>query len=87
MTTPRMWPQIRKAAAAAREMLVDLAAQKWTGGSLHYRRGRGESRRPAGTKHGFGELTKGQKLTRTIPAFCRAGARRASGRVAGTSVA
>ena len=29
MTTPRMWPQIRQAAAAAREMLLDLAAQKW----------------------------------------------------------
>ena len=29
-TTPRMWPQIRKAAAAAREMLLDLAAQKWS---------------------------------------------------------
>ena len=28
-TTPRMFPQIRKAAAAAREMLLDLAAQKW----------------------------------------------------------
>ena len=28
-TTPRMWPQIRRAAAAAREMLMDLAAQKW----------------------------------------------------------
>ena len=29
MTTPRMGPQIRKAAATAREMLVDLASQKW----------------------------------------------------------
>ena len=29
-TTPQMWPQIRQAAAAAREILVDLAAQKWT---------------------------------------------------------
>src|SRR6201988_949292 len=29
MTTPRMAPQLRKAAAAAREMLIDLAAQKW----------------------------------------------------------
>src|SRR5262249_15445663 len=26
-TTPRMWPQIRRAAAAAREMLFDLASQ------------------------------------------------------------
>ena len=29
-TTPRMWPQIRKAAATAREMLLDLAAEKWS---------------------------------------------------------
>lgn len=29
MTTPRMAPQLRKAAAAAREMLIDLAAKKW----------------------------------------------------------
>lgn len=29
MTTPRMAPQLRRAAAAAREMLIDLAAQKW----------------------------------------------------------
>jgi nicotinate dehydrogenase subunit B len=64
-TTPQMWPVIRRAAAAARETLVDLASQKWmversvivvadgkvTGGS-----------RTAG----FGELTHGEKLTRTI---------------------
>ena len=30
-TTPRMWPQIRKAAAAAREMLIDLAAAEVEG--------------------------------------------------------
>ncbi|MCI0442536.1 molybdopterin-dependent oxidoreductase, partial [bacterium] len=29
MTTPRMAPQLRKAAAAAREILIVLAAQKW----------------------------------------------------------
>ncbi len=28
-TTPQMWPVIRRAAAAARETLVELAAQKW----------------------------------------------------------
>ena len=31
-TTPRMWPQIRKAAATAREMLIDLASQTVVGG-------------------------------------------------------
>jgi isoquinoline 1-oxidoreductase len=29
MTTPPMWPVIRRAAAAARETLIDLASQKW----------------------------------------------------------
>jgi CO/xanthine dehydrogenase Mo-binding subunit len=29
-TTPNMAPQLRKAAAAAREVLIDLAAQKWS---------------------------------------------------------
>ncbi len=43
MTTPRMWPQIRKAAAAAREMLVDLAAQKWMVDRAAIHRGRGQS--------------------------------------------
>ena len=28
-STPMMWPQIRRAAATAREMLLDLAARKW----------------------------------------------------------
>jgi len=28
-TTPNMWPQMRRAAATAREMLMDLAARKW----------------------------------------------------------
>ena len=66
-TTPRMWPQIRKAAAAAREMLVDLASQKWTmdRGAITVVNGKVTA---AGRSVGFGELTRGQNLTRTIPA-------------------
>jgi isoquinoline 1-oxidoreductase len=66
LTTPRMWPQIRRAAAAAREMLLDLAVQKWSveratltiaGGRVH-----------AGERSAeFGELARGEKWTRTIP--------------------
>src|ERR1039457_1153514 len=67
MTTPRMWPQIRRAAAAAREMLLDLAARKWSvdrttltiGDGRVYERDRSAS---------FGELAHGEKWTRTIPA-------------------
>ena len=50
MTTPRMWPQIRRAAAAAREMLLDLAAQKWSvdRGDADHRRWQGVGRRALG---------------------------------------
>jgi CO/xanthine dehydrogenase Mo-binding subunit len=65
-TTPRMWPQIRKAAATAREMLIDLASQKWMVERSAITIADGKVR--AGNRSaGFGELTQGQKLTRTIP--------------------
>jgi nicotinate dehydrogenase subunit B len=66
-TTPTMWPQIRKAAAAAREMLIDLAAQNWNvdRSSISVSNGRVT----AGARStNFGELTQGQKLTKSIPA-------------------
>lgn len=66
MTTPRMWPQIRKAAAAAREMLIDLAAQKWSvnRASVSIAGGNVTS---GGHTATFAELTHGEKLTKTIP--------------------
>jgi nicotinate dehydrogenase subunit B len=67
MTTPQMWPVIRRAAAAARETLIDLASQKWMveRSAIHVTAGEVIS----GThRAGFGELTKGQQLTRTIAA-------------------
>jgi nicotinate dehydrogenase subunit B len=66
MTTPRMWPQIRRAAAAAREMLLDLAAQKWSvdRATLTLVDGKVSA---GGRSAGFGELTRGEKWTRTIP--------------------
>jgi len=67
MTTPRMWPQIRRAAAAAREMLFDLAAQKWgvERATLVIADGKVSA---GGRSAGFGELARGEKWTRTIPA-------------------
>ena len=84
MTTPRMWPQIRKAAAAAREMLIDLAAQKWRveRSAIAVAEGKVTA---GGRSAGFGELTKGQKLTRTIPAGA-ALVPAAEWKIAGTSV-
>jgi isoquinoline 1-oxidoreductase len=84
MTTPRMWPQIRKAAATAREMLVDLAAEKWSVDRSTVRIADGKAASGAHTA-GFGELTKGQKLTRTIPTSATL-TPAAEWKVAGTSV-
>jgi nicotinate dehydrogenase subunit B len=69
MTTPRMTPQLRRAAAAARALIVDLAAAQWQidrssvtvadGKALHAATNRALT---------YGELLKGQKLTQVIPA-------------------
>ncbi len=68
-STPRMAPQLHRAAAAAREVLLDLAAEqaKVDRGSLTVADGKvtGPGGKPAFT---FGELTKGKKLTKAIPA-------------------
>ena len=84
MTTPRMGPQIRKAAATAREMLIDLAAQKWNvdRDTLSVANGRVVN---GSHSAGFGELTNGQKLTRTIPTSA-ALTPAADWKVSGTSV-
>ncbi|MBZ5625802.1 MAG: molybdopterin-dependent oxidoreductase [Acidobacteriia bacterium] len=64
-TTPQMWPQMRKAAASAREMLVDLASQKWMveRASISIANGKVTA---GGRSAGFGELTRGEKLAKTI---------------------
>jgi isoquinoline 1-oxidoreductase len=64
-TTPVMAPQLRKMAAAAREALVDLAAERWGVGreSLRVEGGR-VAEAAGGRSAGFGELTDGRKLVR-----------------------
>jgi isoquinoline 1-oxidoreductase len=66
-TTPTMAPQLRKAAGAAREALIDLAASEWkvdrravqvTDGKVTC----------AGHAAGFGELTRGRQLVQSIGA-------------------
>ena len=67
MTTPQMWPVIRRAAAAARETLMDLASQKWMVERSAIQVVDGKV--IAGSRSaGFGELTHGEQLTRTISA-------------------
>ena len=84
-TTPQMWPVIRRAAAAARETLVDLASQKWMVERSAIQVADGKV--TAGSRSaGFGELTNGQMLTRTIPADVPL-APAAEWKIAGTSLA
>jgi CO/xanthine dehydrogenase Mo-binding subunit len=82
-TTPTMAPQLRKMAAAARETLIDLAAEKWmvdrasitvTGGLLKHN----------DQSVSFGELTHGRELMKTVDAAQVTPANKWT--VAGTSV-
>ncbi len=66
-TSPVMAPQLRRVAATARELLLDLAAEQWKvdrrtlwvdDGKVHHA--------SDGDALTFGQLTKGQKLTRTV---------------------
>ena len=67
LSTPRMAPQLARAAAAAREMLIDRAAGQWNvdRSTLAVDDGRVVGQ---GRSAGFGELTKGQKLAGAVPA-------------------
>jgi isoquinoline 1-oxidoreductase len=68
-TTPRMVPQLRKAAATAREMLLDLAAEKWGVDRAALVVSGGKVADPkAGRSAGFGELAEGRKLLKIIDA-------------------
>ena len=67
-STPRMAPQLARAAAAARSMLIERAAQQWQvdPGTLSVQGGKvvdGARRSVA-----FGDLTKGQKLAGAVAA-------------------
>ncbi|MFN7929839.1 MAG: molybdopterin cofactor-binding domain-containing protein [Blastocatellia bacterium] len=66
-TTPTMSPRLRRAAAAAREMLLDLAAEQTTAERSAFVIADGKITNPK-TKQSFtfGQLTKGQKLTKAI---------------------
>ena len=66
-TTPTMVPQMRRAAAAARGLLLDLAAKEMgvDRGSLETEGGK-VTHAATGRAIGFGELTRGRKLVETI---------------------
>ena len=68
-STPQMGTQLRRAAASARELLIGLAAERW---KTDRARLVAENGRVVDTETkraiGYGELTKGRKLTETIRA-------------------
>ena len=68
MTTPRMAPQLRKAAAAARETLIALAAEQWKvePASVRIVNARFVNH-DASKSLTLAEVAKGQKLVKTIP--------------------
>ncbi|MHB1421668.1 MAG: xanthine dehydrogenase family protein molybdopterin-binding subunit [Gemmataceae bacterium] len=67
MTTPRMAPQLRRAAAAARELLLDLAAEqgKIARALLCIKDGK-IATADGKTSFAFGDLTHGKKLMKVI---------------------
>ena len=66
-TTPTMAPQVRRAAATAREVLRDLAAERWQIDRAKVSIVDGKvSGAGIAAPISFGELTKGQKLTRSV---------------------
>ena len=68
-TTPTMGPQLRKMAAIARTLLVDLAAQRWDLGSPRLSSADGRVRNPeTGASLSYGELAMGQSLVKTSTA-------------------
>lgn len=67
-TTPTMSPQLRKASAAARELLVGLAAKTWTTDRAHLVAANGTITDPATQRSAaYGELLRGRDLAEEIP--------------------
>jgi isoquinoline 1-oxidoreductase len=66
-STPSTIPQIRRVGAAAREVLIDLAAEQLKADRNELVAADGKVAHPqTGRSRSFGELTKGQKLTKTV---------------------
>src|SRR5262249_33256415 len=66
-TTPQMGTQLRNAAAAAREMLLDMAAAHWElDRSLITVHGGVATNSRTGQRVSYGELTHGQKLVKVL---------------------
>jgi isoquinoline 1-oxidoreductase len=67
-TTPAMAPLVARAAGTAREMLIDLAAERWKADRASLTVDAGRVRDAGGRTIGFGELTAGKRLTGRVTA-------------------
>lgn len=68
-TTPTMGPQLRSMAAAAREMLMEMAAQRWHVATASLTSADGKVIDPQHARSvTYGELTRGEKLVKTVTA-------------------
>ena len=65
-STPQMGSQLRKMAASARELLLDMAARKWQEDRSKLSADNATIISQSGKKIGYGELTGGQKLVKLI---------------------
>lgn len=66
-TTPQMGVQLRKAAAAAKQALVELAAKKWNTQPNNLRTENGMVvNKTTNQKMSYGDIAKGEKLVMTI---------------------
>ncbi|CAN5234087.1 xanthine dehydrogenase family protein molybdopterin-binding subunit [soil metagenome] len=66
-TTPQMGPQLRKAAATAREALIEIASKKWEVKANILKADQGWVQNPStGDKIEYGVLTQGQQLLMPI---------------------
>jgi CO/xanthine dehydrogenase Mo-binding subunit len=68
-TTPTMAPQLRRAAAALRDLLVELAAKQWNASPARLAAADGKISDPtSGRSATYAELAQGKTLAQTIPA-------------------
>ena len=86
LSTPQMGTKLRKVSAAARELLVALAAERWRVAPARLTATEGRVHDPqSGRTIGYGELTAGRKLVEVVRDEAEL-TEPASWRVAGTSV-
>jgi nicotinate dehydrogenase subunit B len=68
-TTPTMAPQLRRAAEAARDLLIQAAAKQWNAAPEKLTAADGKVSDPAtGRSASYGELARGKSLAQNIPA-------------------